>query len=204
MKKTVFFTITLVWTIFSCGNEKTENYSLPPYLNKVRKVAYDDRVNFYFNNDIICSQWNLGTDTNKYFLIHKFFPLGRKREMIFNEEIYFLENGEIIADSSLYYSCQEQGDNLLITYCSYSKNDFCKIAINNYYDEDFVPTRIGDTMIVKGNSFLLVNYKKYCTNDTLRMVLMPKIAENPDPETRYTYAMLLVEFPNRYNFSNVE
>jgi hypothetical protein len=202
--KTINYLLTaLMLILYSCKNEHVE-YNLHPYLNKLRKIAYDDRINYYFNNEIVCSQLRLVSDTNKYFVLKKFFPLGRRGEFIYNEEIYFMENGEILSDSSLYYSCQEQGENLLINYCSYGKEDFCKIALSNYYDSDFVPTKVGDTLVVSGNSFLLIDYKKYCTNDTLRIVLMPMISEFPDPETRYTYAMILVEFPNRFNFSSIE
>lgn len=199
--------LILFWLVclMACTSKSPDYDVLQPDFseaqNRIRKVHVQDYVNYYSGDDIVASEKTFAKDTSNYSVFTKYFPLGRRHEMVLHEEIFYWENGEIIEDSSLFYTCQVQGDHLQITYCSYGKNDFCKIVLNAHYDADFVPTKQGDTVTFSGNTFLLKNYKQYCSNDTLRAFLMPRIETFPDSNTRYTYAMVLVEFPNRYNFA---
>jgi hypothetical protein len=201
----ILFSLSL---FISCqGNQEGfETNIIMDSIPSIRKVIEGEEERFYLGDYLVAvREKQIDKSGKAYYRFNKFFSIGKAQRKSLNETLVYYENGDIVEESSQFYSCFQIGEDLLISYCFNNVSDTAQIILNGGFDNNFLPpNQPCDTLIFCGTNFLVKNYKKYCVNDTFRAVLSPRDQFFINGKHEMFFVMMFVEYPNRFDFSNLE
>jgi hypothetical protein len=172
--------------------------------SSIQHKVSGDTSYFLFNNEVVAMKVeNMGS--KKYSLFKKYIKIFKNKYLFANESIFYNENGDIIEDSSVFYHCTRIGNDLLISYCFNNKIDSSEIKLDGDFDPNFVSYKKPHLVKFKGNHFLVRNLEELSLNDTFRAIIQPRYAtviENG--EVFHNHGMIFIEYPNQFDFSELE